>query len=169
METQLGVPVDASPQVGAPVCASMPSATAARDFMLGVSGSIPHLLFSYAGRAAIVAMGMYVAGKRNHLARDAAVGAAVIELALLAYFGFEKNQHTDRLPTQYNVAQFLQGKPQYLVPMTADVLTRTLEIMGGLTLIGSTDHRIRDALAGSLAVELFILTYSVMFGEPCQP
>lgn len=156
------------PQLGAPVCASMPSATAARDFMAGVPGSVPHLLVSYAGRAAIVAAGMYAAGKREHLARDAAAGAALIELSLLTYFGFEQNRNSSEIPSQNNLAKFLNGRAQYAVPILGDVLLRALEISAGMALVGgSGDRQMRDALAGSIAVELFILVYAVTFGAPC--
>jgi hypothetical protein len=157
-------------QLGAPVCASMPSATSARDFMAGIPGSVPHLLVSYAGRTAIVAAGMYAAGKREHLARDAAAGAALIELSLLTYFSFEKNRGSSEMPSQNNVAQFLNGQPQYAAPILADVLLRALEISAGVALAGgSGDRQLRDALAGSVAVQLFIVAYAITFGAPCPP
>jgi hypothetical protein len=157
-----------SQQLGAPVCASMPSATAARDFMAGRPGSIPHLLVSYAGRTAIVAAGMYTVGKRKNLVRDSAAGAALIELSLLTYFSIKQNQATSEMPSQNNVAQFLSGKPQYAAPVIGDVLLRTLEISAGMALVGGAgDHQLRDAFAGSVAIELFILAYAVAFGAPC--
>jgi hypothetical protein len=155
------------PLLGAPVCASMPSAIAARDFMAGRPGALAHMLVSYAGRTAIIAAGMYASGKREHLTRDAAAGAAVIEIALLTYFGFPKNQATDQVPSQHNLSQFLNGNMHAGIRVGIDVALRTLEISSGMAFVGQDPHRFRHALAGSLAVELFILSYLIAMGKPC--
>ncbi len=145
----------------------MPSAASARDFMAGDPGSFPRLLVSYAGRTAVIALGMYAAGSREHLLRDAAAGAAVIEAGLLAYFDFEPNRATAQIPTQRHIAQLLNGNGRAAVSASVDVLLRMLEISGGMVLVGDQKHRFRYALGGSLAVEFFLFLYSIFLGKPC--
>jgi hypothetical protein len=153
----------------APVCVPMPSATAARDFFLGTPGSLVHLILSYAGRTAIVAGGMYAAGKRDHVLRDAAAGTAIIEAAVLAYFAVRPRPAAD-IPSQQHLSRFLQGHPEYILPILEDVTARALEIAGGMYLAGTRKGIVKGAIGGSLAVQLFITAYAVYFGKPCpQP
>lgn len=135
--------------------------------MLDVPGSFRHLLISYLGRTAIVSLGMMAAGKRKHVLRDAAAGAAMIEAAMLVYFSKKENQTSDTLHTQQNVADLLNGKTDRLLPIAADVAIRTIEILGGMTLVGSKDSKVRYALGGALSVEAFIVAYSILKGRPC--
>lgn len=144
----------------------MPSATAAREFVQNPSGSVPHLLGSYLGRTAVVAAGMYAAGKRKHVLRDAAAGTAIIEAVILAYFYAKPRSNAD-LYTQQHVARFLQGDVKGLVPITEDVTIRAAEIALGMYLAGTRKDLVKDSIAGSLAVEALILGYSMMFGGPC--
>lgn len=152
----------------ASVCVTMPSAAAARDFVIGAPNSLGPLLLSYAGRTAVVAAGMAAAGKRDHLWRDAFAGTAVVELALLGYFCLDQNRHSTKIPTQEHIANLLQGKSNALLPVIVDVATRTLEIAGGMAIAGSRKNNLKYAFAGSLAVEALILIYSIAFGVPCQ-
>src|SRR5581483_2673546 len=147
-------------QPTAPVCATMPSAASARDFMAGAPGSFPRLLVSYAGRTAVIALGMYAAGSREHVVRDAAAGAAVIEAALLAYFDDPGNRASAQIPSQRHIARLLNGDLRAGVSAGVDVLLRMLEISGGMILVGNEKHRFRYALGGSLAVEFFLFLYS---------
>src|SRR5262245_39887498 len=92
----------------APVCAEMPSALAARDFMNGQPGSFWRLVGSYLGRTAIVAGGMHLAGRRDNLWRDSFAGTAVIEAMVILYFSNEENRKNATIYTQRNIAEFLQ-------------------------------------------------------------
>jgi hypothetical protein len=160
--------IPTTPPAAEPVCTVMPSAEAARSFVLGTPGSIVPLFLSYLGRTSVVAAGMAAAGKRDHLLRDAAAGTAVVELGLLAYFSIGKNQNSSDIPTQQHIADLLQGKSNALLPVLIDVAVRTLEIAGGMALAGSKKDNLKYAIAGSLSVEALILMYSIAFGVPCQ-
>jgi len=161
------IPVSPPSQQPAAVCVPMPSAESARAWMAGAPDSLVPLLLSYAGRTAVVAAGMYAAGKRQHLWRDAAAGTAVIELVLLSYFNAEQNRKTPNIPSQQHVQDWLQGKPGSFPPLIIDVIARTLEISAGIAFAGTKSHTFRDAFAGSLAVQTFITVYSIMMGSPC--
>lgn len=145
----------------------MPSATAALDFMNGVPGSLKHLIISYLGRTTIVASAMALAGKRDHLLRDAAAGTAVIEAVVLLYFSAPEHRKSADIFTQTNIAAFLRGNPQYFLPILADIALRAGEIGTGMYLAGERERNVKYALAGSIGVELFVLLYTIYFGKEC--
>lgn len=151
----------------AQVCTEMPSATSARDFMAGVHGSSVRLLLSYLGRTLVVAGGMYAAGKRSHIIRDAAAGTAILETLLLAYFSSERNRTTAIIPTQQHISQFLSGNARYAGPIAVDILVRTAELALGSYLAGSRKGILIPALGGSLAVEALIVLYVITQGRSC--
>lgn len=151
----------------APVCVTMPSANSARDFMAGTPGSLTRLVVSYLGRTAIVAAGMAAAGKREHLWRDAAAGTAIIEAMILSHFSNPANQKTVAMETQQNIARFLQGNPQYILPILTDIVLRAGQIGLGMFIVGAQRSNPWEVISGSAAIELFIMLYTIMYGQPC--
>lgn len=66
-------------------CASLPSSTAAADLLHGNPGGLAGVVLSTAGRAALIGAGLYVAGEREHLVRNAVAGALAIEVFVLTW------------------------------------------------------------------------------------
>lgn len=71
---------------------SLPSGDAAE------SGNIPAILVTYFTRSAMVASGLYLAGYRKNLARNALAGTAAIEATVLLW-AFSKQQSSKPLPS----------------------------------------------------------------------
>lgn len=135
--------------------------------MAGTPGSFSKLVISYLGRTAIVAAGMAAAGKREHVLRDAAAGTAIIEALILMHFSSPENRKSTDIQTQQNIAKFLQGNPQYALPILADVVLRAGQIGLGMFVVGAKNTNPWETIAGSAAIELFIAIYTVMYGQQC--
>ena len=73
-------------------CAALPSGQAAYDLVSGDWSAIVPVIGTYAARAALVGVGMAVAGERKHLVRNALAGAAAIEGFVLVWAVFKKSQ-----------------------------------------------------------------------------
>lgn len=63
----------------------LPSSKSAQSVVNGEQGSFQTATLHWLGRAVIVGSGMYLAGGRNHLAKQALAGAAVLEATLLLW------------------------------------------------------------------------------------
>ena len=164
----------AQAQTAAPACEVPPSATSARDVVHGVPGSLLPLLVSYAGRTAIVAGAMYVAGKRDRVWLHAAAGVAVIEAALLLWYGRERARGVDpracpELPTATHAARLARGDWGALPAVALDVAARAAQLAAGMYLAGSRERTLTYALAGSLGVEAFLFVYPTVLPRPALP
>ena len=71
--------------------ATLPSVVAAERFFTGSDKGkhIIEVLGSALGRATLIGAGMYVAGERQNVVRNAVAGALAIEVFVLAYVGWQ--------------------------------------------------------------------------------
>jgi len=69
--------------------ATLPSVVAAERYLDGSGGNLLGVIGSALGRAAIIASGMYIAGERKHVARNALAGSLAIEAFVLVYVGWQ--------------------------------------------------------------------------------
>lgn len=161
------------------ICDAPPSATAARDLVAGDPAALPRVVLSYLGRAAMVGGAMYLAGARTHVLRDALAGTAVLELLILLWFARdEERRRSDlarrdpaapppgcpELPTSRAARALARGDFGALPRVALDVTLRGAELAAGMYLAGSRDlgPLARDALAGSLGVELFLVAHAAL-------
>ncbi len=84
-----------------PVCPKLPSSDSAYLLCLGDPRAPWLMLRDFIGRSFLVGTGMYIAGEREHLVRNAMAGGAAIEFFVVAYIWWSTRQ---------------QPKPVYLVP-----------------------------------------------------
>jgi hypothetical protein len=71
-------------------CAPLPSAEAACGLVEGKSGSLAKVIGTTALRAALIGVGLAVAGERQHLVRNSVAGALGIELFVLGWALFAR-------------------------------------------------------------------------------
>ena len=67
------------------VCNALPSGAAAHDLVNGRPGGLGKTILCTFGRAALIGTGMWIAGKRDNLGRDALAGAVGIEAFVIAW------------------------------------------------------------------------------------
>lgn len=80
----------ANPALGQ--CASLPSSSAAADFLAGRDGGLLGVVASTAGRAALIGTGLYIAGERDRLVRNAIAGALAIEVFVLTWIATHQEE-----------------------------------------------------------------------------
>lgn len=84
--------------------------------------------------------------------------AAIARREAAASFGGETCSST--LPSGAAAEAFLEGPtPTTAGAVAASVLARSAIVGAGLFLVGERQHLIRNAIAGSLAIETFVLGY----------
>lgn len=66
-------------------CATLPSSTAAADFLDGKPGGLASVVTSTALRAGLIAVGLLVVGQRKGVVKGAIGGAIAIEAFVLTY------------------------------------------------------------------------------------
>ncbi len=80
--------------VQAPACAALPSGRAAYDLVDGDWSALAPVVGYTAARAALIAVGMVIAGEREHIIRNALAGAVGIEAFVLVWALIKKNGTT---------------------------------------------------------------------------
>jgi hypothetical protein len=70
----------------------LPSQQAAADLLEGRPGAIGDVLATMLGRAVILGLGMYAAGERKHLVRNAVGATLAVEAFVLLYLGSAEQQ-----------------------------------------------------------------------------
>jgi hypothetical protein len=83
--------------VNPPSCNSLPSSDAAADLVDGKPSGLWGVVTTGLGRAALISVGLYLAGEREHVVRNALAGALAIETFVLGYVAYKKHRET-RLP-----------------------------------------------------------------------
>jgi hypothetical protein len=73
-----------------PKCAALPSGSAAFDLVSGDWSAIVPVIGYTAARAALIGIGMAVAGEREHIVRNAVGGAIAIEGFVLVWAAFKR-------------------------------------------------------------------------------
>jgi hypothetical protein len=73
-------------------------------------------------------------------------------------------QTCDTLPSAGSAAALVRGEPQALPKVLLHTAGRAVLIGIGLAIVGEREHLMRNALAGALAVEAFVLAYLWRFG-----
>lgn len=71
---------------------ALPSGRAAVDLVNGQPGGLGRTVLCTFGRAALIGTGMWVAGKRENLGRDALAGAIGIEAFVLAWAIYRREE-----------------------------------------------------------------------------
>lgn len=137
---------------------TLPSEESASSVVRGDLAGLLPLALHFLGRSAIIGTGLFLAGARDtELLKYAAVSAGSIELALLLEAIFK----TSGLPTGANATDVIQGKSGSIVPMLGFTLARSVIIGSGLALFGARgEDLVKYSLAGSAAVEAFVLSYA---------
>jgi len=137
---------------------TLPSETSASAFVSGESGSLVALLLHYLGRATIIGAALAIAGARGaDLVKMSAAGAGAIELFLLGESLFKSSP----LPTGENATDVIQGVSGAVPKAVAYTLARSLLIAAGLAAVGVRGSElVKYSLAGSAAVEAFVLSYA---------
>lgn len=73
-------------------CATLPSSTAAAELIAGDLAALPRVVLSTIGRAALVGVGLAVAGVRGRrLAVEAMAGAAGVEVFVLGFAAWKRH------------------------------------------------------------------------------
>ena len=62
-------------------------------------------------------------------------------------------------PSKIAVVRYLQGEPEAWKEVGKTLAQRTVLIAGGIALLGKREYVLRNAFAGSLAIELYLLWY----------
>lgn len=65
--------------------ADLPSGESAKDLLAGKEGALPRLVAHWVARSGLIGLGMYLAGQRKELAKQALFGGAVIEASVLSW------------------------------------------------------------------------------------
>lgn len=65
----------------------------------------------------------------------------------------------DTLPSANSAASLIRGERNALPRVIVHTLGRSAVIGIGLAIVGQRTHLIRNALAGGIAIELFVLAY----------
>lgn len=63
----------------------LPSETAAKALVRGEPGALFDVIYWTAFRATLIGAGLYAAGERSHLVRNAVAGALAVELGVLVW------------------------------------------------------------------------------------
>jgi len=72
-------------------CDSVPSAESTGALIRGEKNALPRVLIHTAGRAALIGVGLAIAGEREHLVRNSLAGAIALEAFLLVYCAARHN------------------------------------------------------------------------------
>lgn len=75
-------------QMNEGLCASLPSSKAAYRLVAGDISAVPAVLGTMAGRAGLLAIGMYAFGARDRLVLNALGGALAIEAFVLGHAAY---------------------------------------------------------------------------------
>ena len=139
---------------------TLPSEESAKKFVSGERGGLLDLALHYVGRSAIIGTGLFLAGARGaDVVKYAAVSAGAIEAVILA----EVLLRDEVLPTGDNATDVVRGKPGAIPGALAMSLVRGLIIGAGLALFGVRGSElVKYSLAGSAAVEAFVLSYAAL-------
>lgn len=68
-----------------PTCDTLPSAESAAQLARGDIKALPRVFVHTAGRAALIGVGLILAGQREHVFRNALAGSIAIEVFVLGY------------------------------------------------------------------------------------
>ena len=80
----------------------LPSGDSAQSLVSGDSGAMTRVAAHWAARSGIIALGMYASGQRKELAKQALLGGAVIEAAVLSWaLTQKKNRETEKILAGY--------------------------------------------------------------------
>lgn len=82
---QAGTLGESEPITKGAYCASLPSSTSVSDMLDGKFDGFVGSIVSTAVRGGLIAGGLYIAGDRKHLWRDALAGALAIETFVILY------------------------------------------------------------------------------------
>lgn len=139
---------------------TLPSEESAQAVVDGKSGGLVALALHFLGRSAIIATGLALAGARGtRLAKLSAAGAGAIELVIL----LEAWLHKSPLPTGDNATDVVRGVPGSLAKMGYYFVARSVIIGIALALFGVRGRElVKYALAGSAAVQVFVLGYALL-------
>lgn len=157
-----------APDEGCPAC--LPSSNSAYRFITQQEGSLPLILLHFAGRSAIVATGLAIAGLRgDQLLKASVVSGAAIELSLLtwAYFkarrgAVDSDQCIPCTPGGDNARDVIEGDPRAILFEQAFFLERVALVALGCFFIGVRQRELlKSALLGGLTMEAFILGYQL--------
>jgi len=85
---------DAPGETVRPPCAALPSGQAAYNLISGDWGALLPTIGTTAARAALIGVGMAVAGERKHLVRNAVGGALAVEGFVLLWAAVTRNART---------------------------------------------------------------------------
>jgi hypothetical protein len=95
--------------LGAGVTTTLPSVTAAEDFLEGKKGGFANVVLSTGLRAGLIGAGLYVAGEREKLLKYSVYGALAIEAFVLVYI----NSQLKKAPTTPEALGAVQRKLAY--------------------------------------------------------
>lgn len=76
----------------APACSALPSGSSAVALLGGDLSALPGVIGYTAVRGALIGAGLFVAGEREHLVRNAAAGALAIEVFVLGWAAWKRRQ-----------------------------------------------------------------------------
>lgn len=84
--------------LGAGVTTTLPSVTAAEDFLDGKKGGFANVVLSTLLRAGLIGAGLYAAGEREKLVKYSLFGAVTIEAFVLVYIGSQLKKVPKTVP-----------------------------------------------------------------------
>lgn len=73
-------------------CAALPSGQAAYNLVSGDWSALMPVVGTAMARAALIGVGLAVVGERKHLVRNALGGAAAVEVFVLSWAVYKRNQ-----------------------------------------------------------------------------
>jgi len=125
------------------------------------------LLLHFLGRAGIIGAGLALAGARGEeLVKMSFAAAAAIEAVLLLEAALKKNP----LPTGANATDVINGVPGAIPKAVMYTLLRSILIGAGLATVGVRGQDlVKYSLAGSTAVEAFVLFYAWLEEQGGKP
>lgn len=91
-QVQTPVVVQPASPDACPVCPRLPSSDSAYLFCIGDPRAPWLMLRDWIGRSALVGVGMFLAGEREHLIRNSLAGGAAIEVFVVAWIAWSTRQ-----------------------------------------------------------------------------
>lgn len=139
---------------------SFPPSDAARRMLDGNLGGLVESLAWTAARAGLLSAGMYVAGERDELWRKAFAGSLAVEAFVVGWALIAPADQRSSVPS-YNIA--LNGSP---LAIAGTFAARSAIVYGGMRAGGYHRKALRNALAGTAAIEAAVLVYAALTKPP---
>ena len=135
-------------------CVPFPSAVGARAALDGEPGALADLGGMVAMRAALLAAGMAAAGERQNLGRNALAGSLAVQAFVVSYTASRRPSACPTLPSA-------EAATQGFGPILVTYLLRSSMVASGLFLAGERKNVVRNALAGTAAIELAVIAWTM--------